>query len=410
MVAGRGSDRGARRGRAGRDHPRSAEPGRPHGPFRLRRCGRRTTSQPDRRVGPDPGRARLESRRPCLLLGGGRRQHASLSRARLRGRRRAGHSGRPPPFLVLLLGRLLSGGLPGHGPDEPWPCAVSDVGSGRRNAGDAPRSGRQRPEPGAARRTGAGVAGTPAVLQRRRRRDRRLDAPGTRVRPLRRRTCRRLPHDPPDPRRPSRRLRQRLLLRPATAGRQRLHGALRQPPRLHRLRRGVPLGDVGRLGVQGLRRRHGRGRPRRRTLPDRHRPAGRDGVFVRRLPHQLDHHADRSLRRGCGRRVDLQLGERLRRRRHPPHQGERVLRTAVGGEGADELAALVADRARQGSDYAHPLRSRGVGPPGADRRGGADVRGPEEARRAGALRPLPGVVPRRLDSLADRASGVVQPP
>ena len=56
---------------------------------------------------------------------------------------------------------------------------------------------------------------------------------------------------------------------------------------------------------------------------------------------KLGHHADRSLRGRHRRGLHLQLGERLRCGRHPPHQGERVLRPALGGAWSGEPAALV---------------------------------------------------------------------
>ena len=58
------------------------------------------------------------------------------------------------------------------------------------------------------------------------------------------------------------------------------------------------------------------------------------GLLVRRLPHQLDDHADTALRGGDGGRRHLELDQRLRHGRHPADEGERVPRHAVGGDAA----------------------------------------------------------------------------
>ena len=72
---------------------------------------------------------------------------------------------------------------------------------------------------------------------------------------------------------------------------------------------------------------------------------------------------------------------------HPAHQGERVLRAALGRARTRESAALVSADLREGGDDAHDVRPRRIGLPGADRRSGTDVRGASQA--AG---PPPGFV------------------
>ena len=54
-----------------------------------------------------------------------------------------------------------------------------------------------------------------------------------------------------------------------------------------------------------------------------------------------------ALRRGDRRRGHFQLGQRLRHRGHSAHEGERVLRLAVGAEGRRGPAEVVADDARR---------------------------------------------------------------
>ena len=60
---------------------------------------------------------------------------------------------------------------------------------------------------------------------------------------------------------------------------------------LDRIRRGVSLGDVGRLGPARHRRRAGGRRLRRRALRGRRAENGRHRLLIRRLPDQLDHRA-----------------------------------------------------------------------------------------------------------------------
>jgi hypothetical protein len=69
-------------------------------------------------------------------------------------------------------------------------------------------------------------------------------------------------------------------------------------PRVNGVRREVPLGNVGRLGRRGLRGSVGRRGLRGRALPRRPEAAGRDGLFVWRIPDQLGDHADAAVRRG----------------------------------------------------------------------------------------------------------------
>ena len=105
---------------------------------------------------------------------------------------------------------------------------------------------------------------------------------------------------------------------------------LHQPPRLHRVRRAVPVGHLGRLGQPRFRGRAGRRGPRHRPLRRRPQAPRRDGIFVRRVSHQLAGGHLEPLRRRRGRRRTLQLDQRLCHLGHPAHQGERVLTAAPG--------------------------------------------------------------------------------
>ena len=106
---------------------------------------------------------------------------------------------------------------------------------------------------------------------------------------------------------------------------------------------------------------------------------------------------------GDRRRGNLQLGERLRHRRHPAHQGERVRRHAVGGEGRRGAAQVVAGDARGVGHDPDALRARRGRPARADRAGRADVHGTEEAEGAGEVHPLPRQLPHRVVAVEHRA-------
>ena len=102
-------------------------------------------------------------------------------------------------------------------------------------------------------------------------------------------------------------------------------------PELDRLRRRVQVGDVGRMGQQGRRRRGLRDRLRPEAVPDRSEARRPHGPFVRRVHDELaDHAVPGSVCRGDHRRGDHELGQRLRHGGHLSHQGDRVLRHAVG--------------------------------------------------------------------------------
>ena len=121
---------------------------------------------------------------------------------------------------------------------------------------------------------------------------------------------------------------------------------------------------------------------------------------------KLGHHADGLLRRRHRRGFDLELGQRLRRGGHPPHEGERVLRAAVGGARARTPDALLAHHLREGRDDADPVRPRRIGPPRPGRGGRADVRGAPEAAGAREVRALSRLLPWGMDAVAHGAPDV----
>ena len=210
------------------------------------------------------------------------------------------------------------------------------------------------------------------------------------------------PSHPEHPRRAARRLPERLQLPVAALGGPRLRGALHQPARLDRLRREVPLGHLGRLGQPRLRGRAGRRGCRAGAVRPRRRAAGRVRLFLRRLPHQLADRPHAAFHRRHQRRGHLELGERLRHLRHPAHEGERVLRAALGAAQPGAADPPVARALRRRRAHTHALPPRRGGLPGADRAGRADVPGPAQAARARALRALSRGRARRLVTLGHR--------
>ena len=138
-----------------------------------------------------------------------------------------------------------------------------------------------------------------------------------------------------DPRRTGRRLRPQLHrgaqpLSRRGVRRARLRGAARQPARQQRLRQGVPLRQPIRLGRRRLSRPDERRRSRDRDGRRRSRPAGRDGLELRRLHDVVGRHADEALQGGVGRRRGDEPHELHRRRRHPGLRARLLRRRILG--------------------------------------------------------------------------------
>src|SRR5439155_18912769 len=83
--------------------------------------------------------------------------------------------------------------------------------------------------------------------------------------------------------------------------------------------------------------------------------------------------------------------------RYPADEGKRILRTAMGPEGARNSEEAVADRIRGEREHADAVRQWRSGRTRANRRGGADVHGAAETTRACADGALSRHVPRRLE-------------
>ena len=150
-------------------------------------------------------------------------------------------------------------------------------------------------------------------------------------------------------------VRRRVLLRAPAPGRRKGYFVLTTNPRASTgYGEDVPVGHVGELGRRGLRRRHGGRRPRRsRDYPVDPERMGVTGYSYGGYLTNWIITRTRSLRRRRHRRRYLELGERLRNGGYTAHQGERVLRPAVGGGGAEEPPRLVAHRATRRA-CAHP--------------------------------------------------------
>ena len=202
--------------------------------------GRRSGEESHRRLGLPPlGRPVEPRRQVCLFHGRHRRHHASLPRRAGRGSRRAGHQGRAAHRRAFLRPRDDEDGVHGRA----LRGAVGDFHRQHRRLGRAaahahPRSLllRSRAQQGRA-----------VELQERRRHAGRRVAPLSVRLPSRRRA---VPAHRQQSRRAAQRRGLRLRFQEPVLRRQRI---LRPPgefPQLHRLRREVPLGHVGRLGHQ----------------------------------------------------------------------------------------------------------------------------------------------------------------
>ena len=128
-------------------------------------------------------------------------------------------------------------------------------------------------------------------------------------------------------------LRDRLQLRlqEAVLRGQRLLRLRHELPQFDRLRRRLQVGNVGRMGQEGRRRRRLGRRLRPQALPDRCEARRTHRPLVWRVHDQLaDHAISGKVCRGHHGRRHHELDQRLRHRGYLSHEGNGVLRHAVG--------------------------------------------------------------------------------